>query len=116
MFNLLKRRLVHALGHSIRGLKAAWQSEEAVRVEIMLIAVLSGIALTATDSGVERAMLIGALILVLITELLNTAMEKTVDRISTERHDLSKKAKDIGSAAVLIAIINAVVIWALVLL
>lgn len=113
---LLKRRLVHALGHSTSGIKAAWRSEEAVRVEVVLIVVLSMLAWALTNAAFERAMLIGSLLLVLITELLNTAIEKTVDRISTEQHDLSKKAKDIGSAAVLIAIINAVVIWALVLL
>lgn len=116
MIAMLKRRLVRAFGHSINGLKAAWYSEEAVRVEIALLAVLCPLAFFVTRSGIERALLIGSLMLVLITELLNTAMEKTVDRISTERHDLSKKAKDIGSAAVLIAIINAIVIWVLVLL
>lgn len=116
VIQLLKRRLVLALHHSINGLKAAWRSEEAVRVEMVLLALLGAVALVITPVGLERAVLIGALILVLITELLNTAMEKTVDRISTEHHELSKKAKDIGSAAVLIAIINAVIIWALVLL
>jgi diacylglycerol kinase (ATP) len=116
MITLLKRRFVHAFGHSINGIKAAWRSEEAVRVEIALLAVLAVIALLMPKAGVERALLIGSLFLVLITELLNTAMEKTVDRISTERHDLSKKAKDIGSAAVLIAIIQAIVVWLLILL
>lgn len=116
MIDLLKRRLVHATRHSLSGLKAAWASEEAVRMEVVLLLVLSVIALRLTSSGLERAMLIGSLMLVLIVELLNTAMEKTVDRISTDRHELSKKAKDIGSAAVLFAIVNAVITWALVLL
>ena len=112
---LAKRRLVSAFFYSIEGFSAAWHSEEAIKVEIALLPVFLVLAFTLTNDGISRALLIGVLLLVVIVELLNTAIEKTIDRISTENNPLSKRVKDMGSAAVLGAIINAVVVWTLVL-
>ena len=111
----MRRRLVSALIYSIEGFGAAWNSEEAIKVEMLLLPILVGLAIYLEPDGLARAMLIGVLILVVVVELLNTAIEKTIDRISTEHNPLSKRVKDMGSAAVLGAIINAVMVWALVL-
>ena len=80
-----------------------------------MLAVLAPLALWLGDTGVERALLVGCLILVLIVELLNSAIEATVDRISFENHRLAKRAKDIGAAAVMLSLVNAAVVWLLVL-
>ncbi len=112
----MRRRIISAFSHSLAGFQAAWDSEEAVNVELALLGPLVMVALYLGNSGLERAVLIGSLLLILIVELLNTAIEKTTDRISREQHPLSKKIKDMGSAAVLGAIINALVVWALILL
>ena len=85
-------------------------------MELILVAVLSPLALWLGESGVERALLIGCLVLVLIVELLNSAVEATVDRISFENHRLAKRAKDIGSAAVMLSLVNAGLIWLLIIL
>ena len=110
------RRIVNAARHSIAGLAAAARHEDAFRQELMLAAVLvpSGIWLGA--GGVEKALLAGSALLVLIVELLNSAIETTVDRISLEDHDLAKRAKDMGSAAVMLALVLLGATWALVLL
>lgn len=113
---LLHRRLIAAFVYSIEGFGAAWKSEEAIKVEIFLLPVMIASAIYFGDTGVERALLVTSVVGVLIVELLNTAIEKTVDRISTESNPLSKKVKDIGSAAVLGAIVNVVIVWAFVLL
>ncbi len=113
---LLHRRLVAAFLYSLEGFGAAWKSEEAIKVEIALLPIMIGCAIYFGESGPERALLIACVLAVVIVELLNTAIEKTVDRISTESNPLSKKVKDIGSAAVLGAIINVVIVWSLVLL
>ena len=84
-------------------------------MELVLLAVLTPLAFWLGDTGVERALLIGCLILVLIVELLNSAIEATVDRISFENHRLAKRAKDIGSAAVMLSLVNAGLIWLLIL-
>ncbi|MDP4576490.1 MAG: diacylglycerol kinase [Burkholderiaceae bacterium] len=112
---VMRRRLVSALVYSIEGFGAAWNSEEAIKVEILLLPLLVGLSLYLEPEGLARAMLIGVLLMVVVVELLNTAIEKTIDRISTEQNPLSKKVKDMGSAAVLGAIINAVTVWTLVL-
>lgn len=112
---LLHRRLIAAFMYSIEGFGAAWKSEEAIKVEITLLPVLVISAAYFGENGVERALMVASVVAVLIVELLNTAIEKTVDRISTESNPLSKKVKDIGSAAVLGAIINVVIVWTLVL-
>lgn len=112
---VMRRRLVSALVYSIEGFGAAWNSEEAIKVEMLLLPLLVGLSLYLEPEGLARAMLIGVLLMVVVVELLNTAIEKTIDRISTEHNPLSKKVKDMGSAAVLGAIINAVMVWMLVL-
>lgn len=109
-------RLIKAAGYSVEGLKAAYQHEASIRLEAILLLVLVPAALWLGDNGIERAILITSLLGVFIVELLNSAIETVVDRISIERHELSKRAKDIGSAAVFIAIANVVVVWGLVLL
>jgi diacylglycerol kinase (ATP) len=81
-----------------------------------MVALLAPLALWLGDTGVERALLIGSLVIVLIVELLNSAVEATVDRISFENHRLAKRAKDIGSAAVMLSLVNAGVIWSLIIL
>lgn len=108
-------RVWRALGYSLAGLRAALAHEAAFRQELALAAVLVPAAFFVTPDRIERALLVGAVLLVLVVELLNSALEAAVDRISTERHDLAGRAKDIGSASVFLAIVNAVVIWAVVL-
>lgn len=110
------RRLVNAFGYSMAGLKAAYQNEDAFRQEVLLAIVLLPLTFVLEGSGVGRALMVGSVLLVILVELLNSAIEATVDRISLENHLLAKRAKDIGSAAVLISLINLVVVWALVLL
>jgi diacylglycerol kinase (ATP) len=109
------RRLVNATGYSWAGLKAAWRNEEAFRQEGLLCAVLTPLALWLGNGAVEQALLIGSLLLIVIVELLNTGIEVAVDRIGQERHELSGRAKDIGSAAVFMAVLNAAVVWLLIL-
>lgn len=116
LFNLMKRRLVSAFLYSVQGFGAAWKSEEAIKVEVALLPAFVFAALWLGETGVERALLIACLLLVIVVELLNTAVEKTIDRISFERNELSKTVKDMGSAAVLGAILNVTIVWALVLL
>lgn len=110
------KRLLCAIGFSIEGLRFAFRSEAAFRQELAALLVLVPLALWLEHSAVERALLTGSLFLVLITELLNTAVEAVVDRVGEEHHNLSARAKDVGSAAVFVAIANAVVVWCLVLI
>lgn len=105
------RRFVKTVGHSAAGLAFAWRSEEAFRVEILLCVALIPAAFLVDPSALGRLLLVGSLLLVVIVELLNTALEKTVDRISTERHQLSKTIKDLGSAAVSLTLILALLVW-----
>jgi diacylglycerol kinase (ATP) len=109
-------RLRHAALNSICGLRAAWQTESAFRQEVGLAVVLLPLALWLGRTWTERAVLVGSVLLVLVVELLNTAIEYTVDRVSLERHDLSKTAKDLGSAAVLLTLLLCALVWAAVLL
>jgi diacylglycerol kinase (ATP) len=109
------RRLVNALGYSLHGFGSAFRHEDAFRQEAMLAAGLIPIALLLDVSGVGKAVMIASVLLVLIVELLNSAIEAAVDRISLDRHRLSKRAKDIGSAAVFLALVNVVAVWALVI-
>lgn len=109
------RRLLSATRFSLEGLRSAL-SESAFRLEVSLAAVLIPLGLYLGATGVERALLVGSVLLVLIVELLNSAIEATVDRVSLERHPLAKRAKDFGSAAVMIALGNVIVVWLLVLL
>ena len=109
-------RLWNALHYSIAGLGAAYRHEAAFRQEVWLALVLVPGALFLGRDGLSRAALIASVLLVLIVELLNSAVEAAVDRTSFDQHHLAKRAKDIGSAAVLIALLNVVVVWACVLL
>lgn len=106
------RRLVAAIGYSLAGLAAAWRSEEAFRQEVLMLVPLVPAALWLGRGPLEWLALIGVWILVMIVELLNTAVEFTVDRIGSERHELSGHAKDIGSAAVMLSLLLALMTWA----
>lgn len=109
------RRLINATRYSLAGFVEAARNEDAFRQELILVALLSPFALWLGDTGLERALLLGSLIVVLIVELLNSAVEATVDRISLEDHRLAKRAKDIGSAAVMLSLVNAGIVWLLIL-
>jgi diacylglycerol kinase (ATP) len=110
------QRLWNALFYSADGLKAAYRHEDAFRQEVWLAIVLIPTALMLPVSGIGRALMIASVLLVLIVELVNSAIEAVVDRVSLEQHNLAKRAKDIGSAAVLITLVNVVATWLLVLL
>lgn len=108
-------RLINALGYSRDGIRAAWQNEAAFREEILLAALTIPLAFYLGKTGVDRALMIGSIILILIVEILNSAVEAVVDKASPEKSELAKRAKDMGSAAVLFSLINAAAIWACVL-
>ena len=110
------RRIWNALFYSFAGLGAAFRHESAFRQEVLLALVLLPLALWLEADAIPRALLMGSVMLVLIVELVNSAIEAVVDRISLKKHDLAKRAKDIGSAAVLLSLVNAVMVWGLVLL
>lgn len=110
------RRIVHAFGYSRAGLLAAFRGEAAFRQLLLLNAVLLPLAFYLDVGKAERALLIGVCLLALIVELLNSAIEATVDRISLELHPLSKQAKDLGSAAQLLTMSLIAVVWAVILL
>jgi diacylglycerol kinase (ATP) len=109
------KRIFSALGYSIAGFKAAWKNEHAFRQELVLVVIGAIVALSLKISAVEKLVLIAVLVMVLIVELINSALEAVVDRVSLERHPLSKNAKDLGSAAVLLALLTAVASWAVIL-
>ena len=109
------RRIWNATLYSRDGLLAAWRHEAAFRQELLLVAPLLPLGLYLGHNGIERALLVGSLLLILIVELVNSAVESVVDRVSSEHHDLSKRAKDLGSAAVMLALVNAAVVWGLTL-
>lgn len=110
------RRLINAFGYSMDGFKAAYQHEDAFRQEVWLAIVLIPLAFYLEHEALHRVLMVGSVILVMIVELLNSAVEAVVDRVSIERHALAKRAKDIGSAAVLLALVNLTVVWGLILL
>ena len=105
------RRIRNAFGYSLSGLRSAYRAENAFRQECWLAVVLIPLACFLPVGGIGRALMIASVLLVLIVELINSAVEAVVDRISLERHELSKHAKDVGSAAVFIALLNVVVVW-----
>ena len=109
-------RLINALGYSRDGLRAAWRNEAAFREELLLAAIAIPLAVVLAHNGVERALMIGSVLLILIVEILNSAVEAIVDKASPEKNELAKRAKDMGSAAVLLALLNAAVIWLCILL
>ncbi|MCB1933423.1 MAG: diacylglycerol kinase [Candidatus Accumulibacter sp.] len=109
------RRVWNAFHYSLAGLRAAYLAEDAFRQEVLLATLLIPLAIFLAPHGVGLALMVGSVLLVLIVELLNSAIEATVDRISLDSHPLAKRAKDIGSAAVLVALLNVLAIWACVL-
>ncbi|AVF36794.1 diacylglycerol kinase [Rahnella sikkimica] len=104
-------RIYKAAGYSWKGLKAAWQNEAAFRQEASVAIPLILLSFWLDVSSIERILLIGSVVLVCVTELLNSAIESAIDRIGPEFHVLSGRAKDIGSAAVLLTIILAIFVW-----
>jgi diacylglycerol kinase (ATP) len=110
------RRVWNAFHYSLDGLKAAWRHEDAFRQEAVLGAFLIPVGLWLGESGVEKALLVGSVVFALIVEILNSAIEATVDRISLEDHELAKRAKDLGSAAVLLALLLTLIVWGFVLI
>ena len=102
--------------YSIEGLKAAYRHEDAFRQEVLLAILLIPTALFLPAPGMGKALMVASVLLVLIVELLNSAIEATVDRVSLEHHRLAKRAKDIGSAAVMMSLATVFVVWILVLL
>lgn len=109
------QRLWNALGYSRKGLGAAWKHEAAFREEVLLALVTVPLGFWLGRTGVERALLVGSILLVLIVELLNSAVEAVVDKASPEVHELAGRAKDLGSAAVLLSLAFAALVWICVL-
>ncbi|PZN31257.1 MAG: diacylglycerol kinase [Proteobacteria bacterium] len=110
------RRLFLAVINSWKGLRGAFQTEAAFRQEVALAIILLPLAVWLGKGPLEKALLVSSVLLVLIVELLNTGIETVVDRIGLERHELSGLAKDVGSAAVMLALANLVIVWGLLLL
>ena len=108
-------RLLWAARYSLVGLWTAWRYEQAFREEVIVLVVVVPAGLWLGRSGVERALLIGSWVLVILVELVNSAIEAVVDRIGPDRHELAGKAKDLGSASVFCAVMLAIAVWALVL-
>lgn len=109
------KRILSAFIYSMDGFKSAWRYEHAFRQELMLMIAASIVALILPVSAFEKLLLIGVFVLTLIVELINSAIEAVVDRISLERHALSKNAKDFGSAAVLLTLLLATATWLIIL-
>ena len=108
-------RIYKACGYTCAGLAAAWRHERSFRAEVIAAAVLVPVACAAARTLLEGALLIGSVLLVLIVELLNSAIESAIDRISLERHELSKRAKDTGSAAVALTLLLPILVWGAIL-
>ena len=108
-------RILHATKYSYQGLLAAFRNESAFRQEVALVIVLTPLGIWLGDSNVERALLISSLFIVLMVELLNSGLEALVDRVGQEYHELSGRAKDIGSAAVFISLMNVLAVWGIIL-
>jgi diacylglycerol kinase (ATP) len=109
------KRLANAFTYSVAGTLAAFKHEDAFRQEVILSIVLIPLAIYMGQTAIDQALMIASILLIIIVELLNSSVEATVDRISVKRHKLSKRAKDIGSAAVFFSLVNAAVIWFLIL-
>lgn len=106
--------IANAARWSLAGIKTAWQNELAFRLEAIIIIILAPVGFWMGRSAAERALLIASCLLILITELLNSAIEAVVDRIGPERHELSGHAKDMGSAAAFFSMLTAAIVWALI--
>ena len=111
MKNLITRRILKTSKYSLQGLLSAWKSEEAFRIEVILLLALLPAAFFVGKSALEICLLVMSLFIVLIVELLNTGLEKAIDRISTDVNDISGFVKDVGSAAVTVSIIQALIVW-----
>lgn len=109
-------RIARAGSYSLKGFRAALEYEAAFRQEVILFVILAPLGWWLGADGVERSLLVGSLVLVLIVELLNSSIEATVDRIGKQQHKLSGRAKDMGSAAVLLSLLLAVFVWSAILL
>ena len=109
------RRLVNALSYSLSGLQLAWRDEAAFRQEIILAIVLVPVAFMMPVDLTQRVLLVASVMLVLVVEMINSAIEATVDRISLDIHPLAKRAKDMGSAAVMLTLTNAILTWTMTL-
>ncbi len=113
--NIFHRRIVRSCGYSLQGLRATFREEEAFRVEVMLALLLIPLGLFLGESGVEKALLTGSVIHVLVVEIGNSAIESVVDRLGSEQHELSGRAKDQGSAAVFLSMLLFLLVWGLLL-
>lgn len=109
------RRLINAFGYSVDGFKAAFQNEDAFRQELFLATILVPLGFYLGKTGVEKALLVAVVLLVLIVELFNSAIEAAVDHTSIDVHPLAKRAKDIASASVIVALTIVISVWGLVL-
>lgn len=109
------KRIFNAMTYSYAGLMSAFKNETAFRQELLLVAILLPVAFWFGEGVIEIVLLVSSLILILIVELINSAIESAIDRIGSEQHELSGRAKDIASAAVLLALLNAAFIWYLLL-
>lgn len=109
------RQILKATRYSLQGLRAAWRFESSFRMEVYVFVALAPFALWLGADGIERALLLGALLLVLVVELLNGAIEAIVDKTTPDYHELAGRSKDMGSAAVFLSMLNAVAVWTLVL-
>jgi diacylglycerol kinase (ATP) len=109
-------RLYKATGYSIQGLKSTFQYEQAFRLEVYILAILVPLAIWLGNSPIEYCLLIGSWVFVMVVELLNSAVEAAIDRIGMEQHELSGRAKDIGSAAVMVSVFLSLAVWIAVLI
>ncbi len=109
-------RIIKATEYSLAGIKAAWKHEAAFRQELFALTILLPLALFLGKNGIERALLISSIMIVIVTELLNSALEAVVDRVGFELHPLAKRAKDLGSAAVFVSIGIVIIVWALIVI
>ena len=110
------KRIYNAFFYSMHGFKACFKTEEAFRQEVFLAIFMIPLGLWLGENAVEKSLLVGSIFLVLTVEILNSAVERAIDRISFEKHDLSKEAKDMGSAAVFLMLVMTGLIWALIAL
>lgn len=108
-------RIIKAFGFSVKGFRAAWKHEEAFRQEAILALILLPLSFYVAANATQLAILLSTLFIVLITEILNSAVEAVVDRVSDEHHKLAGRAKDMGSAAVLLSLTMTVVIWGVII-
>jgi diacylglycerol kinase (ATP) len=108
------RRLIKAFGYSVAGLNAAWQNEEAFRIEVLIMLFVIPVGWWLGANSIQRALLIGVYFIILITELVNSAIEAVVDCVGKDPHVLAGRAKDLGSAAVLVSITTCIVVWGII--